>query len=111
MSANTNPISPVSPAVTWPATIITAANTALDGTGTVGTLQTAGVNGSRVPTIQIWHLGTNVATVMRFFVNNGSTNTVPANNQLVGEITLPANTLSQVAASVPQTMRLNLFLK
>lgn len=111
MAANTNPISPIAPAISWPASVITAANTALDGTGTVGTLFTAGPNGDRIGRVNIIHIGTNVATVLRIFVNNGSTNTVAANNQLLGEITMPSNTLSQVASSIPQILNLNVFLK
>lgn len=81
----------------------TAANTALDGTGTVATVFTAGSNaGSRIDTLYLEHLGTNVATVVRFFINNGSSNTTAANNSLIYEITMAANTLSQTAASVPQ---------
>ena len=45
-------------------------------------------------------MGTNVATVARVWINNGSTTGTAANNTLWDEITLAANTLSQVAASV-----------
>ena len=111
MSANTNPISPATPAESWNPTPITAANTAMDGTGTVGTIITAGANGTRVPRLRIVHRGTNVATVMRIFENNGLTNATPANNNLVAEITVPANTLSQVAASVFIDHPINIVLK
>lgn len=111
MAANTNPISPIAPATSWNATVATAANTAMDGTGTVVTCFTAGANGSRVNRIQVEHLGTNVATVMRFFLNNGATNATPANNVLLTEATIAANTLSQVAASVPVTVAINCVLK
>mgnify|MGYP001571778310 FL=1 len=47
-------------------------------------------------------LGTNAQTVMRFFVNNGSTNATAANNSLVAEAGLPGTTLSESASiSVP----------
>lgn len=80
-------------------------NTALDGTGTLGTniftLMTAdATNGSQAGQIWFQHLGTNVATVARIFVNNGSTNATAANNVLIAEITLAANTISQVAAQI-----------
>lgn len=111
MAANTNPISPIAPATAWNPTALTAANTAMDGTGTVGTIITAGANGTRVNRIRVVHLGTNVATAMRFFVNNGSTNATPANNCLEAEATIAANTLSQVAASVYVDVPLNIVLK
>ena len=74
------------------------ANTAKDGTGTVLTVFTAdATNGGRVDRISIRAVGTNVATVLRVFVNNGSTNSTVANNTLVTEITCPATTISEVA--------------
>lgn len=111
MAANVNPISPIAAATSWNANNVTAANTALDGTGTVETCFTAGTNGARVNRIQVNHRGTNVATVMRFFINNGSTNSTAANNVLLGEVTLAANTLSQVAQSVPVVFAANCVLK
>lgn len=111
MAANTAPISPIAPAISWNPTPILAANTAMDGTGTVGTVNTAGANGNRINRVRICHLGTNVATVMRFFVNNGLTNATAANNVLVGEVTVPANTLNQAAQSAQIDFPLNVVLK
>lgn len=96
MPANTLPIFPISPKVSWGT--LTAANTAKDGTGTVATVYTAGANGSRIDQIKVRALGTNVATVMRFFINNGSVNTTAANNSLIHEVTIAATTLSETAA-------------
>jgi len=80
---------------------VTAANTAADGTGTVTTIFTAdATNGGFVGLIKLKPLGTNVASVARFFVNNGSTNAFATNNVLIGEITLPATTVSQTAALI-----------
>lgn len=110
MAANTSPISPATPATAY-LTGGTAANTALDGTGTVATIYTAGANGGRIDRLRIMHMGTNVASVMRVFLNNGSTNATAANNALVSEITLAANTLSQVAASTIYDLNLNLVMK
>lgn len=78
-------------------TVLTA-NTAKDGTGTVVTVATGGPNGSLINKIEVRALGTNVATAMRFFVNNGSTNTTATNNSLAYEATIAATTLSEVAA-------------
>ncbi len=96
MPANVNPIFPLTPKFSFGK--LTTANTAKDGTGTTLTLFTAGANGSRIDQIKVRALGTNVATVLRFFVNNGSDPTVSTNNSLVHETTIAATTLSEVAA-------------
>jgi enamine deaminase RidA (YjgF/YER057c/UK114 family) len=86
------------------------ANTAKDGTGTVATLYTAGVNGSKLNSVQIAYTGTSTATVLRLFINNGSVNSTPANNSLYMSITVAANTLSEVAAAADITQALSLTL-
>jgi len=96
MPANLQPIFPATQKVSWGT--VTTANTAKDGTGTQVTVFTAGTNGSRIDQIKIRPLGTNVATVVRFFINNGSTNATATNNSLAHETTAPASTLSEVAA-------------
>jgi hypothetical protein len=96
MSANTAAIFPLTPKVSW-GTVITA-NTAMDGTGTVVTLYTAGSNGSRLDTIKVRNQGTSVATVLRLFINNGAATTTATNNSLYYESTIPAATLTQTAA-------------
>jgi hypothetical protein len=98
MPANTQPIFPLTPKVEWGT--VTTANTAKDGTGTVVTVFTAGADGSRIDQIKVRALGTNVATVIRFFVNNGSTNATAANNSLVHDATIAATTNSETAALV-----------
>jgi len=109
MAANTSPIFVLTPKNSYITTGVSA-NTALDGTGTVATVYTAGTNGSKIENVTLWHLGTNIATVVRFFVNNGSTNATAGNNALVQEFTMAANTLSQVAASVQVVWPSNLYL-
>lgn len=76
----------------------TTANNVYDGTGTVGTAFTAGANGSFVGFITLKPLGTNVASVARFWVNNGLTNATAANNYLIAEATLPASSASTTVA-------------
>lgn len=98
MAANTVPIYTLTPIVVVGQTIATA-NTAKDGTGTVVTVYTAGANGSFPSGIHFRAIGTNIATVARIFVNNGSTNTSAGNNALFDEITLPATTLSETSAT------------
>lgn len=109
MPANTAPIYTNVPDVSW-AGSITTANTAKDGTGTVATGFTAGTNGSYVQRVIARPLGTNVASVLRVFVNNGSTNATAGNNSLIAEVSLPATTLSEVAALVPIELPVNLPL-
>lgn len=78
---------------------VATANTAKDGTGTVVTVFTAdATNGGRVERLRFRAAGTNIATVARVFINNGSTNATAGNNTLYAEITLAATTLSEVAA-------------
>lgn len=108
MAANTNVIFPLTPKAAW-ATLATA-NTAKDGTGTVGTVYTAGVNGSRVDYLKARALGTNTATVLRVFVNNGSDNATAGNNSLVLEQTIAATTLSETAALADNLVSLDMSL-
>ena len=96
MPANTIPIFPLNPKTTWGA--LATANTAKDGTGTVVQVATGATNGLKIDQIKVRAKGTNVATVLRFFVNNGSTPTTAGNNTLVHEVTIPATTLSEIAA-------------
>jgi hypothetical protein len=109
MAANTAPIFPKVGSISW-GTLQTA-NTAKDGTGTVVTVFTAdATNGSRLDTIKCRATGTNTASVLRIFINNGSTNTVAANNTLYMERSLPATTLSEVAELVDIEIPINLVL-
>ena len=84
----------------------------LDGTEVVGTAMalafTAGAEGSRVDTIQTRYTATNgstatgttAATVLRFWLNNGATNTVATNNKFIGEISMTAQTVTALTAGV-----------
>jgi hypothetical protein len=75
------------------ATTLTTANTALNGTGTLGTVITSGTIGSRIDSIQIISTATSTDTVINLFIFNGTT----AN--LWQQIPLPAKTLSTTVAS------------
>lgn len=110
MAANTSPIFVRAPRQSY-ITTGTSANTLFDGTGTVATVFTAdATNGSKIETVTLANMGTNVATAVRFFVNNGSTNATAANNALVYEATWATNTASQVAASTIVTWQANLYM-
>lgn len=88
----------------------TTANTAYDGTGTVGTCFTAGASGSFVSFIRLKPLGTCAVSVARFWVNNGSTNATASNNFLIAEVTLPATTSIQTASLPELSVPLNFAL-
>jgi len=85
------------------------ANTALDGSGTLYKLFTAGANGSYVQKIRFRPVGSPAATVCRIFISS-STTTNATNTWLYDEITLPAVTLSQTAASSVFELPLNFAL-
>jgi hypothetical protein len=108
MPANFQPVYPLTPKVAWGD--LATANTAKDGTGTVVTVFTAGANGARVDYLKVRAKGTNVATVLRVFVNNGSDSTDAANNALVLEQTIAATTLSEVAALADNLVTLDMSL-
>lgn len=90
---------------------VTAANTAMDGTGTVTTIFTAdATNGGFVQRIELRALGTCAASVVRIFLNNGSATTTATNNALIRDVTLPATTASNSAALVPIDIPINAAL-
>lgn len=74
------------------------ANTAQDGTGTLYKIFTAGANGSYIQKVRFRPIGSPAATVARIFIST-STTTNATNTWLYEEITLPAVTVSQTAAS------------
>lgn len=91
---------------------LTAANTSTAGTGATGRalIFTAGASGSVLPTIRCMHLGTNVATLVRIFRNNGADPEVSTNNALIAEVAIAANTVSQTAESIVYNEAVNLVL-
>jgi hypothetical protein len=100
VAPNTSPLYGLTP-VDYTAAAITGANTAVDGTGTVSTVFTAGANGAYVKRIRCKANGSVGPSVMRIFINNGSTNATPGNNSLWGELPLAATTASNSAAIGP----------
>lgn len=101
MAGNSTPI--YSKVADWQwVTGVTAANTTKDltGGGTSYLVFTAdATNGGYLKKLRIRHLGTNVATVMRVFINNGSDIATASNNNLYDEIGIAANTLNEASAS------------
>lgn len=52
--------------------VVSTANTNRDGSGTLGTVLTAGASGSRVDTIVVQATGTTTAGMVRLFVHDGT---------------------------------------
>lgn len=67
---------------------INAANTNRDGTGTIGTVFTAGASGSRIDRVTIQAVGTTTAGMVRLFLHDGT------NARLYCEMPVPAITPS-----------------
>lgn len=120
MAQNTNPIFPLTPINTWVSgTGATAgtpgltANTTTDltaGTNYGPIFTGKAVDGSRLDFIKVRPLGTNVATVIRIWINNGSATGTAANNTLYLERTLSATTVSQTAEQPDIILPLNISL-
>ena len=115
MAANTAPIYSIAGDVTSVAALNSGlvvgptANTALDGSGTLYKAFTAGTNGSYLQKIRFRPVGSPAATVCRVFISS-STSTSATVTWLYDEITLPAVTLSQTAASSVFELPLNFAL-
>jgi len=113
MPANTSPIYSIVGAVDSVATnnsglvVGPTANTALDGSGTLYKAFTAGTNGSYIQKMRFRPVGSPAATVCRVFISSSSTTSATA-TWLFDEITLPAVTLSQTAASSVFELPLNI---
>lgn len=85
------------------------ANTAQDGSGTLYKIFTAGSNGSYVQKVRFRPVGSPVATVARVFISSSSTTSATA-TWLYDEITLPAVTVSQTAATSIYEIAMNFAL-
>jgi len=84
---------------------------AFDGTEATGTamalVYTAGANGSRVDqftcrfasTNGATASGTSSATLVRFWMNNGSANTTAGNNIFLGEVAMPATVVTALGTT------------
>lgn len=91
-----------------------------DGTETAGTalalVFTAGADGARVDQVMCrlastngaTASGTSSATVVRFWINNGSANTTAGNNIFLGEVAIPATAVTALASSALTTYPLSL---
>ncbi len=110
MPANTSPIFTLTPDIQWGLSATTANTTKTLEAGTNYLCFSAGTNGSFVQRIRFRTLGTNVASVARVWINNGSTTANATNNTLWDEISLPATTVTEVAAQSNYELPLNFAL-
>lgn len=112
MPSNTTPIFSKAGDIQW-INAVTTANTTTDlTTGTSYLVFTAdATNGGYIQKLRIRSLGTNIATVMRIWINNGTNPTTGAVNQtLYDEISLQASTVSQTSALSVYELPLNFAL-
>jgi hypothetical protein len=115
MPANTSPIYSIVGAVDSVAAnesglvVGPTANTSQTGTGTLYKAFTAGANGSYVQKMRFRPVGSPAATVCRVFISSSSTTSATA-TWLYDEITLPATTVSQTAATSVFELPLNFAL-
>ena len=109
-SLNTLPIYTASGDTQWSVSATTANTTKDLSTGTIFTAFTASVTGGYVQRIRFKPLGTNVATVARVWINNGFSTATAANNTYWDDISLPATTVSEIAAQPTFELPLNIAL-
>ena len=67
-------------------------------------------NGGYVQRLRFQATGTNTASVARIYINNGSTNTTATNNTFYGQVSLPATTAINTAATVEVDYPMNFAL-
>jgi len=105
MVANTTPIYTLTPDVSnnngtgFGGTILTATGDYTGQSANHVLVHTAGANGSYIRRLRFKAIGTNVATVARIYINNGSTNATATNNVFYGEVSLPATSATNTAST------------
>lgn len=117
MPANTDPIYTLSGEVANNGTtgmsqlVLNAANDYTGIDADVALVFTAdATNGSYIQRLRFKAGGTNVATVARIYLNNGSTPGTATNNAFYGEVTLPATTASATVATADIDYPMNFAL-
>jgi len=115
MAANTSPIFPLTPNLGLANVLLSTAMTntkAFDGTEAAGTalaqVGVAGASGMRLDTIELRYTSTNGATasgttnatVIRFWATLSGVNTTATNNLYLGEVFVPAQTVTALGTSV-----------
>jgi len=112
---NTSPIFTVSGDINWVSSPIISVVTgstsaAYDGTSATQLIHTAGINGSFIQKLVCEAFGTNIASVLRIYINNGSTTATASNNVLYYQYSLPATTQSATVATAHIEIPLSLVM-
>lgn len=105
MPANINPIFTITPNC-FPA-VITAANLASDGSGSLVTIVTAGTNGTRVDAVKFTNSQATQAASSAMLVKVFVSDVNGANPRIVGETTMAAATRSATVAGATATVTLS----
>lgn len=109
MAANTSPIAILQPVNSSDGTststsvlgpTLTAAFNDFTGVSAVVAFTANATEGGRIGALRLKPKGTNVATVLRIFINNGGAIGTAGNNQFYDEVGLPATTASATAPLV-----------
>ena len=112
MALNTNPIYSGVGDVQW-STVMTAANLSLDATlANAYTVFSASISGSFIQRVRFKASGSGGTspTVARIFINNGGASGSVGNNSLFDEITLPATSTSNTAATAVYELPMNIAI-
>ena len=104
MAVTATPVFPQSPA--YGVAAVSTANTNRDGSGTLGTVVTAGANGTLVERVDVCASGTTTAGVVRLYITLDSGPT----SRLWKEILVPALTPSVSVAAFMRSIREPVFL-
>ncbi len=118
MAANTSPIFSIKGDIsnddgtTMPSAVTTATGDYTGASANHQLIFTAdAADGGYVERLRFKALGTNIATVARIYINNGSTPATAGNNVFIGEISLPATTATNTAATADIDYPLGFALK
>ncbi len=95
---------------TMSAVVLTATGDYTGASANHQLIHTAGADGSYIKRIKCVAIGTNVASVLRIYLNNGSANTTAANNQIIGQLSLPATTAINTAATAEPEYALEMMI-
>ena len=98
------------PKSSWSGNLTTGTNT-YDGTSGTTLLLTAGASGSFIRSLELEAAGTNAASNIRIFINNGSTNATAANNALYMQYSLPATTAATATSTAHISIPLNIAIQ
>lgn len=109
MAANTAPLFPLTPNNGVFGVVLTTGANNYDGTNAAAALiYTAGTNSDKISKLTLKAIGSNIATVVRLFLNNGTGGVgTAANNIFFAEFSLPLTTGSASIQTEPFEFPIN----